>query len=376
MPLTYVGAFGTQFVTEKRAVQVTTDNALVIECKLEIQIGSEFIHVSQLPDLGTSNTFTFEINTILRNYLKAELLPLTAGSVNSEMALVYGVGFYGTDANGTTISGEVVGGGGATIAYNISQDEFTTLNLTNYTCDLTGNNTRLLLTDYANPRKILRNSYGVLSTLVTLTLQSWVIVATDDNLTVLSTSQYAPLGTGIGSARYGSSVIFQASGVATRYFVFLADTPIGAGFTQTYRSKIYSFEVVDTPCNYLELFWINQFGVMETWLFDTNYSDSAQIDKKSFLKNRPVNPSALDRGQDNYKVESVRRFRVWSDFESMETIKFLNSIALSPQVAIKVNGALVPVIVENPSVDNFNYHEPINRITFDLVLANKRINVV
>jgi hypothetical protein len=335
-------------------VQVTTDNALVIECKLEIQIGSEFIHVSQLPDLGTSNTFTFEINTILRNYLKAELLPLTAGSVNSEMALVYGVGFYGTDANGTTISGEVVGGGGATIAYNISQDEFTTLNLTNYTCDLTGNNTRLLLTDYANPRKILRNSYGVLSTLVTLTLQSWVIVATDDNLTVLSTSQFAPLGTGIGSARYGSSVIFQASGVATRYFVFLADT----------------------PCNYLELFWINQFGVMETWLFDTNYSDSAQIDKKSFLKNRPVNPSALDRGQDNYKVESVRRFRVWSDFESMETIKFLNSIALSPQVAIKVNGALVPVIVENPSVDNFNYHEPINRITFDLVLANKRINVV
>lgn len=376
MPLTYVGAFGTQFVTEKRAVQVTTDNALVIECKLEIQIGSEFIHVSQLPDLGTSNTFTFEINTILRNYLKTKLLPLTAGSVNSEMALVYGFGFYGTDANGTTILGEVVGGGGATLAYNISQDEFTTLNLTNYTCDLTGSNTRLLLTDYSNPRKILRNSYGVLSTLVTLTLQSWVIVATDDNLTVLSTSQYAPLGIGIDSARYGSSVIFQASGVATKYFVFLADTPIGAGFTQTYRSKIYSFEVVDTPCNYLELFWINQFGVMEAWLFDTNYSDSAQIDKKSFLKNRPVNPSPLDRGQDNYKVESVRRFRVWSDYESMETIKFLNSIALSPQVAIKVNGALVPVIVENPSVDNFNYHEPINRITFDLVLANKRINVV
>jgi hypothetical protein len=375
MPLTFVGAFGTQFVTEKRAVQVTTDNALVIECKLTIQVGSEFISVSQLPDLGTSNTFTFEINTILRNYLKAELLPLTAGSISSGTALLYGLVFEGTDADGDNISGENVTVG-ATIGYNFSQDEFTTLNLTNYTCELSGDNTRLLLTDYAKPRKILRDSYGVLSTLVTLTLQSWVIVATDSDLNVLSTSQYAPLGTGTGSARYGSSVIFQASGVATRYFVFLADTPIGAGFTQTYRSKIYSFEVVDTPCNYLELFWINQFGVMESWLFDTNYSDSTQIDKKSFLKNRPVNPSALDRGQDNYKVESVRRFRVWSDFESMETIKFLNSIALSPQVAIKVNGALVPVIVENPSVDNFNYHEPINRITFDLVLANKRINVV
>jgi len=376
MPLTYVGAFGTQFVTEKRAVQVTTDNALVIECKLEIQIGSEFIHVSQLPDLGTSNTFTFEINTILRNYLKTKLLPLTGGSVASDNSLVYGFGFYGTDANGTTISGEVVGGGGSTIAYNISQDEFTTLNLSNYTNNGTGDNTRLLLTDYANPRKAIRNGYGCISSLITTTSQRWIVISTDDDLNIIGEQSITPVGTNISADVYGSSLVYQFGGLATKFFIFLADNGGGAGFSKTYRSKIYSFEVVDTPCNYLELFWVNQFGVMETWLFDTNYSDSAQIDKKSFLKNRPVNPSALDRGQDNYKVESVRRFRVWSDYESMETIKFLNSIALSPQVAIKVNGALVPVIVENPSVDNFNYHEPINRITFDLVLANKRINVV
>lgn len=376
MPLTYVGAFGSQLVTEKRAVQVTTDNALVIECKLEIQIGSEYIYVSQLPDLGTSNTFTFEINTILRNYLKTKLLQLTGGSVASDNSLVYGFGFYGTDANGTTISGEVVGGGGSTIAYNMSTDEFTPFNISDFTNNDSGDATKLLLTDYDKPRKILRNGYGVLSSLITTTLQSWVVVATDDSLSVISTTPYTPNGASISATRYGSSLVFQATGVATKYFVALVENPVGVGLTQTLRSKFYSFEIVDTPCNYLELFWVNQYGVMESWLFDTNYSDSTQIDKKSFLKNRPVNPSALDRGQDNYKVESVRRFRVWSDYESMETIKFLNSIALSPQVAIKVNGALVPVIVENPSVDNFNYHEPINRITFDLVLANKRINVV
>ena len=375
MPLTYVGAFGNQLVTEKRAVQVTTDNPAVIECKLEIQIGSDLINVSQLPDIGTSDTFTFEIHTIIRNYLKSKLLPLTAGSVASDNTLVYGFGFYGTDANGTNISGEVVGGGGSTVAYNISADEFVTFNPNLYTNDNTGTTNTLLLTDYSGTRKIIRNGYGCLSSLITTTSQSWIVVFTDDDLNIVGEQSITPDGAQISTTRYGSTLVYQFGGVATKFFIFIADNGGGAGFSKTYRSKIYSFEIVD-PCNYLELFWVNQYGVMESWVFDTNYSDSTQIEKASFLKNRPVNPSDLDRGQDVYKVESVRRFKVWSDYHDMETIKFLNSIALSPQVAIRVGGVLVPVIVENNSVDNFNYHEPINRITFDIVLANKRINVV
>lgn len=375
MPLTYVGAFGSQLVTEKRAVQVTTDNPAVIECKLEIQIGSDFIHVSQLPDIGTSDTFTFEIHTIIRNYLKSKLLPLTAGSVASDNTLVYGFGFYGTNAVGTTISGEVVGGGGSTVAYNISADDFITFNPNLYTNDNTGTTNTLLLTDYSGTRKIIRNGYGCLSSLITTTSQRWIVVFTDDDLNIVGEQSITPEGAQISTTRYGSTLVYQFGGVATKFFIFIADNGGGAGFSKTYRSKIYSFEIVE-PCNYLELFWVNQYGVMESWVFDTNYSDSTQIEKASFLKNRPVNPSDLDRGQDVYKVESVRRFKVWSDYHDMETIKFLNSIALSPQVAIRVGGVLVPVIVENNSVDNFNYHEPINRITFDIVLSNKRINVV
>jgi hypothetical protein len=375
MALTYVGAFGSQLVTEKRSVQVTTDNVAVYECKISITIGSEVVEFSQLPDIGTSDTFTFEINTILRNYLKTKLLPLVDVSVNSENTLIYALDFYGVDVNGDNVSGETVSGG-TVPCYNISQDELAPLTLGNYVCSGTGNDTRLLLTDFQGTRKILNNSFITLSCLQTTILQSWVIVSTDDDLNVITTNQFSPVGTGLSTTRYGSSLVFQVFGGGTKWFVFIADTPIGSGFTQTYRSKIYSFDVVSTPCNYLELYWVNQFGVMEHWLFQSNYQDSVSIDKKTFLKNRPVNPDALDRGQDIYSVESVRRFTIWSEYESMETIKFLNSIALSPQVAIKVNDVLVPVIVENQSVDNYNYHQPINRITFNVVFANKRINVV
>ena len=371
MPLTYVGAFGSLLVTQKRAVQVTTDNALVIEVRLEITIGSEIIKVSQLPDLGTSNTFTFEINTILRNYLKSKLLPLTQGSVSGGMVLSYSFQFFGTDASGVNISGENVAPPvSVSVSYNFSTDELKPFVQNDYSVS-SGSAVTNLLTDYHGVRRIIRDSYGMLSALNPTTGQRWIFLSNAGG-----ENSFLPIGTPVGSLEFGSSFVFQATGTATEYYVFIADLGGGAGFAKTLRSKIYTFKVIDTPCNYLELFWVNQFGAMESWVFDTNYSDSTSIEKLNFQKNRPVNPSALDRGQDVYKVESVRRFRVWSDYESMENIKFLNSIALSPQVAIMVNGVLVPVIVENDSVDNFNYHEPINRITFDIVLSNKRINIV
>ncbi len=75
-------------------------------------------------------------------------------------------------------------------------------------------------------------------------------------------------------------------------------------------------------------------------------------------------------------VESVKRFTIWSDYEKMEDIEKLNYISVSPQVAVKIGAQIIPVIVENATTEDYNYHEPINRVTFNMVMANKRINVV
>jgi hypothetical protein len=75
-------------------------------------------------------------------------------------------------------------------------------------------------------------------------------------------------------------------------------------------------------------------------------------------------------------VESVKRFTIWSDFEKMEDIEKLNYISVSPQVAVRIGAQIIPVIVENATTEDYNYHEPINRVTFNMVMANKRINVV
>lgn len=380
MATTTTNVFGSDILTEKKAVEFTTNNVLVIEMELAILIGATSYTFRQLPDIGFTNRFTFEINTFLRNFVKANLLSLNPATLNTGVALAYSFGANGINAGGTIINGEN-SGGTRVVAYNMSNDELVPINL-NLFQNNTGGGTAItrLLTDYEKPRKVVSGGAMVLNSRITSNSQNWILVYTTDNLTLVAETATLPIGLTTafsGNNRFGSGFIESFTHpTATKAFIFLADQGGGAGFSKVMRSKIYAFEKISNPCNFLEIFWINQYGVMESFLFASNYADKTSIEKSNFKTVRPVNPSALDRGQSIYKVESMRRFDVWSEFETMETIYFLNSIALSPQVAIRVNGVLVPVIVENNQVDNFNYYEPINRVTFNLAFANKRINVV
>jgi hypothetical protein len=378
MATTINGTFGSDIVTEKKAIQYLTDNVNVKEMRLTIEQGAtELARLEQLPDIGTSNTFTFEINSVCRNFLKAKLQGFTAGSFNAE-----NVFFFAIIVNGLDINGDVVADEGNSIfsafAYNFSNDEISEIDLSIYNNASTGTNTRKLLTRFENPRKILQGGYAYVTTRVTTTSQRWITVFTDNNLTVLSESETVISGVNAGGGVvYGSSLVANFNNSdATRMFLFIADAGGGAGFSKTLRSQIYSYEKVTTPCNYIELMWVNQFGATEIWLFNTNFTDGYKVQKATFEKVRPVNPANTDRGEDIYRIESTRVFEIWSDFEEMATIKELQSVIYSPNVAIKVGTKLLPVIVENDFVENDNYFEPINRVSFKCRLANRRINIV
>jgi hypothetical protein len=380
MATTINGTFGSEIVTEKKAIQYLTDNANVKEMRLTINVGlTELARLEQLPDIGTSNTFTFEINSVLKNFLKAKLQGFTVGSFNAENSFIFTVTGVGLNDVGTVVSGESITSNNL-FAYNFSNDEISEIDLTVYRNDSAGgSNTTKLLTRLEKPRKILQGGYAyATSRLTNANLNSWYVVFTDNNLTVLSEQEIIPSGVaGALNSQYGSSLVANFSNTnATRMFLFIADNGGGAGFSKTLRSQIYSYEKVTTPCNYIELMWVNQFGSTEIWLFNTNFTDGYKVQKATFEKVRPVNPANTDRGEDIYRIESTRVFEIWSDFEEMATIKELQSIIYSPNVAIKMGTKLLPVIVENDFAENDNYFEPVNRVSFKCRLANRRINIV
>jgi hypothetical protein len=375
MATTNLGLIGSELLTQKRVASASTDNSNVSEMRLTLTVNSFNYVFEQLPDIGTSNVFTFEINSFLRNLVVSSLKTLTSGSIASVNSIAFTFAFTGLDINADPIDGESASGS-VGIGYNYSQDDLKPLDLTVYN-NRTGIATNLLLTDFLNPRKVLLNGYVSLSSRIVGNNQRWCIVFTDATDSVVYDAEVVPLvDNTLSTFLYGSTLIQQFNQpTATKMSIFIADNG-GSGFSRTFRSRIYTFEKVDEPCQYVEVLWINQFGAMEITLFNSNFAFGTQINKKSFEKVRPVNPTAYDRGQNNYMVESVKRFTIWSDYEKMEDIEKLNYISVSPQVAVKIGAQIIPVIVENANTEDYNYHEPINRVTFNMVMANKRINVV
>lgn len=377
MATTNLGLLGSPYLTQKRVARAQTDNASVIQMRMTVTIGSDDYVFEQLPNIGTSNLFTFELNSFLRNFVVSSLKTLSSGSVASGNTTLFTYIFEGLDVNNDVISGET-SASGTNVVMNYSVDDLNPIDIADYLNSNTGIATNLLLTDFLNPRKVILNSYVALSSFRTGDSQRWCVVFTDASDSIVSDAEVLPVFDGtLGSdINYGSTLIQQFDEpTATKMSIFIADSG-GSGFSRTLRSRIYTFEKVAEPCQYVEVLWINQFGAMEITLFNSNFAFGTQINKKSFEKVRPVNPTAYDRGQNNYMVESIKRFTIWSDYEKMEDIEKLNYISVSPQVAVRIGSQIIPVIVENATTEDYNYHEPINRVTFNMVMANKRINVV
>jgi hypothetical protein len=375
MATTNLGLTGSELLTEKRVVRAITDDSNVLEMRLTITVDSVDYVFEQLPDIGTTNEFTFEINSFLRNLVVSQLKVLNSGSVASNSVVFFSYVFQGLNALAVPIMGEDTTSESA-FGYNYSQNDLNPINLTTYNNNI-GDATSLLLTDFLNPRKVLLNGFVSLSSRVIGNSQRWFVIFTDELDNIAYTDIISPVGDNdVALLKYGSTLVYEFNQpTATKMNIFIADSG-GSGFSRTFRSRIYTFEKVAEPCQYVEVLWINQFGAMEITLFNSNFAFGTQINKKSFEKVRPVNPTSYDRGQNNYMVESVKRFTIWSDYEKMEDIEKLNYISVSPQVAVKIGAQIIPVIVENATTEDYNYHEPINRVTFNMVMANKRINVV
>ena len=79
MATTNLGLLGSPYLTQKRVARAQTDNASVIQMRMTVTIDAVDYVFEQLPDIGTSNLFTFELNSFLRNFVISSLKTLSSG---------------------------------------------------------------------------------------------------------------------------------------------------------------------------------------------------------------------------------------------------------------------------------------------------------
>ena len=119
-----ISQIGSEIATEKLIIRAVSDDPNIVSVEADIFINTpdltkETVEIEHLPIFGTTDTFDFEINSIVKDFFASEFLPLTgANQTTVENALVT-IAFQEqlTTGNGATGFYDVV-------VKNMTQDTF------------------------------------------------------------------------------------------------------------------------------------------------------------------------------------------------------------------------------------------------------------
>jgi uncharacterized protein (TIGR02145 family) len=337
---------GSEISTEKYTVTATSDDVLVTSVRLNLHInGTQVDHyIEHLPDLGTTDTFTFEINSIIKDYFNFEFVPLTGANQTFQDNVLVGIEFnevIGTVVGGASFRDEV-------IIKNITQDTFEIedFDLLDYDCGGTnGSVFSKLLTSSPNPLPIGDLTSVHVSCLTTSydgglnPLQEWVILQLLDGVLVNTLTSPVTVPTRgitgyITDGKYDIStyrIDFESAKGYDEVQIYIRD--INSPFTS--RSETRSFKKNDACEKSITLSWFNELGVQDSFTFLGNITRTGKYTDKTFRKIRPVNPLSTNVGDLVYKSDFNYQYDIFSDRMPENHVQWLSKILINKKAAIQ-----------------------------------------
>lgn len=378
---------GSEIATEKLIIQAVTDNApTVTSVQLEVFINSGGVkHTLQhLPILGTTDTFQFEINSIVKDYFASEFLPLVGvnqTTIENAMVGVYAREFYSDVIQGTPYEYFV-------IIKNITQDvfEIEDFDLTDYDCGDAGSTSSKFLTSspstvYVEDQTSVHVSCLTTSYVGSITPKQEWYLQTFLNGGLVGTFNENVLVPTRGNAqapadKYDISTyridFFGSAFDEARLIIRDIDSPF------TTRSETKTFKLKKVCYKAITLSWLNEFGCQDTFTFDGNINRVGKYTDSTFKRTRPVSPASTDVGDLVYKSSYNYFYDLFSDRMPESTVQWLSKILINKRAAIQTRRTATepskyfPIAIETEETtleDKFN-PETIFRIKFRM--ANRR----
>jgi hypothetical protein len=382
---------GTEISTEKLVIKAVTDQLNVDSVIMEIYINSvNFVSalpvplhtLEHLPDIGTEDEFSFEINSIVKDYFDGTFLPLTG--VNATQIKNCLVGFRFSEVVNNTPQNTAIFD---CIVYNMTQDVFQIedFNLSDYDCGNTGSTSSKLLTSCPSPLPIgdktsvhvscLKSSY----TLTTAPLQEWLIQELLNGVLVNTINQDVEVTTrsltGIAVGQKVDTATYRydfdtANGVdEVRFYIRDKASPF------TIRSETKIFELNDACEKELTLSWLNEFGAQDSYSFVGNINRVGKYTDSTFKKVRPVTPLSTDVGQLVYKSAYNYEYDLFSGRVPELTVQWLSKMLVNKRVAIQKDGKYFPIqiITDESTLEDKFSPETLFRVKFRMANARKGI---
>ncbi len=347
-----ITATGSEISTEKYLVTATSDDVLTTSVVMEVFINSNSVAhtLEHLPDFGTNDEFSFEVNSIVKDYFQNEFLPLTGPNQTAIKNALVSFKFY------EVFSGviQVTSYSDNVVIKNITQDvfEIEDFDLVNYDCGDAGSTSSKLLTSSPSVLPIgdltsvhvscLKASYS--GTAPTLTSkQEWVIETYLNGALVLQslealdvpnrTLPNAPSGNKYDISAYRFD--FDSSSGYDEVRIYVRD--IASPYTV--RSETKTFKLNDSCEKDLTLSWYNEFGTQDTFTFLGNITRSGKYTDSTYKRVRPVNPLSTNVGDLVYKSGFNYQYDLFSDRMPESVVQWLSKMLINKRVAIQAKAS-------------------------------------
>jgi len=373
---------------------VSSNDATVIRCIADVYINGVYtVTFEKSPDLGETDVFTFDFQNIAQDNLKAYVPNFTASIQeiysDTNAANSYTVRFFEVLDNGTTFTttwsenGTGTGYWSTTATYapayilNGTLRHEETQDLTNFQesgaySGLSRLNKRT--TNYVGvftnkARRIKRGDFAVItgweSTAAALRGRVNQYNSIDINTTnILSNSS-------ISSASHlwqnaVDTTILDADCV--KFFMRIEDTSSG-------DSTGYSlWELVECDNDYVSLYWQNDFGGMDYYLFRDGQVKTIQGESQTFTKPLTTSYSTSDFGttvlskSSNIGISATSEVLNRTEADGLSTL-FTHGV----RAWIYKDSQFLPVVIADGGIDTINTSDGVYRANIDLVYSNKPI---
>ena len=371
-----VNYIGKDIISEKRIVEAVSNEPTCAFVRIKIyntSIVTPAFEGTNAPEIGTSDTFIFELNSIIRQFYETDFLDLTATvGIGQDFPFVTGT-LEELEADGTVLSSSTI-----TLQYiwNISQNIFDVVSFdsTDYDLGDTGTVNRKFSTSSPNVLQLVEGEslfLGINKFSNTLgNAKQRVVVESYDSAGSLTATDYITLTTRsyatVNYALRNAVRITMESGVAYK-LIYVADVTGG-----TIRSEV---KRVNNICNarYVHLHWINEFGFQDAYYFKGEQIKELNTDTKIYSQARPVNPTTANQGLSVYDNTVREKWTLYTDSISQDTIKWLSKMYVAKKVAVEIDGNYFPAILDSSSLVYYRDINGIYQIQIPIIFSNNTI---
>lgn len=366
--------FGEPILNQSRILQYISDDVDCVNVRLSIQTTAsvEVFRFINDPEIGTSDTFRFEVNKPISNLLINDFPELLNYSISLLSGQFLDSTLYVFVATELDVNGDVIGASDVLQQTHYPYNFFGGQLLADFNPNDTGSTAVRFLTNAPNLRKINRGDffwlYGNDASYTSGTpKQEWVFQSLDSNSDVLEELAFDYVNpTQIGTTKKGGTGIAvptpaDVMGVTpSSLLVFVRDkaTPF------TVRSEIRRYNYFDL-CNYYRLFFLNQYNVVESVYLKGNKQRQIENNKSTYEQVEPVNATYNQGGIKSFANDFRYEWVLNTGRVTPQEVKYLAEILYSRKTAIVVDDKLVEVVLTDTTLRDFDEKDSIDNITFN-----------